>query len=109
LLGFTPFVRYAVLMGLGEPGGGHVQSLLVGAVLLLVSFLSVMLGIISDLIRTNRILLETTLEHSKRARFGTREPPRSPVIGLVERSTDWDGLPPEPRRGSPSVGIVSRA
>jgi glycosyltransferase involved in cell wall biosynthesis len=69
LLGVSPFVRYAVLLGLGEPGGGHVQSLLAGAVLLIISFLCVMLGVISDLIRTNRILLENNLEHTKRARF----------------------------------------
>jgi glycosyltransferase involved in cell wall biosynthesis len=69
LLGLIPFVRYAVLLGRGEPGGGHVQSLLIGAVLLIISFLSVMLGVISDLIRTNRILLENNLEHTKRARF----------------------------------------
>ena len=63
-----PFVRYAVLVAIGE-GGGHLQSLIVGAVLLILSFLSVMLGIISDLIRTNRILIEANLEHTKRARF----------------------------------------
>jgi glycosyltransferase involved in cell wall biosynthesis len=70
VLGLTPFVRYAVLLSMGEPGGGHVQSLLIGAVLLVLSFLCVMLGIVSDLIRTNRILIEATLEHTKRARFG---------------------------------------
>jgi glycosyltransferase involved in cell wall biosynthesis len=68
-LGLLPFIRYASLLAMGEPGGGHLQSLLVGAVLLIMSFLSVMLGIVSDLIRTNRTLIETTLEHAKRARF----------------------------------------
>jgi hypothetical protein len=29
-----------------------------------------MLGVISDLIRTNRILIEHNLEHTKRMRFG---------------------------------------
>ena len=69
VLGILPFARYAVLSVMGDPGHGHVQSLLVGAVLLVVSFLCVMLGVISDLIRTNRILLENTLEHARRARF----------------------------------------
>ena len=69
LLGVSPFVRYALLTALGEPGRGHVQSLLVGSVLLIVSFLCVMLGVVSDLIRTNRILLENALEHARRARF----------------------------------------
>jgi glycosyltransferase involved in cell wall biosynthesis len=67
-LGMIPFVRYAVLVAMGD-GGGHLQSLILGAVLLILAFLSVMLGIISDLIRTNRILVEATLEHTKRARF----------------------------------------
>ena len=76
VFGLTPFVRYAFLVAGGERGG-HLQSLLVGAVLLIMSFLSIMLGIISDLIRTNRILLETTLEHTKKARF--RQPPTEAV------------------------------
>ena len=37
--------------------------------LLIISFLSVMLGIVSDLIRTNRLLIEDNLEHTKRMRF----------------------------------------
>jgi glycosyltransferase involved in cell wall biosynthesis len=69
LLGISPFVRYAALSADGRPGGGHVQSLLVGSVLLVFSFLCLLLGVVSDLIRTNRILLENTLEHTKRARF----------------------------------------
>jgi glycosyltransferase involved in cell wall biosynthesis len=69
LLGLLPFIRYAVLSAMGETGRGHVQSLLVGSVLLIVSFLCVMLGVVADLIRTNRILLENTLEHTRRVRF----------------------------------------
>jgi glycosyltransferase involved in cell wall biosynthesis len=68
VLGLVPFVRYAVLVTIGK-GGGHLQSLILGAVLLILSFLSVMLGILSDLIRTNRILIEDNLEHTKRARY----------------------------------------
>lgn len=71
LAGLVPFVRYAVIEASGR-GGGHLQSLLVGAVLLIMAFLSGMLGVISDLIRTNRILIETTLEHTKRSRFAVR-------------------------------------
>lgn len=78
VLGLVPFVRYAVLVAWGEQGG-HLQSLLVGAVLLIMSFLSIMLGIISDLIRTNRILLETTLEHTKKARFRQSSSPTEAV------------------------------
>jgi hypothetical protein len=86
LLGLLPFIRYAVLVSLGEPGHGHVQSLLVGAVLMILAFLSVMLGIISDLIRTNRILIEATLEHTRRMRFDQAAP--------VEPETPWQKVVP---------------
>jgi glycosyltransferase involved in cell wall biosynthesis len=84
LLGLVPFVRYAALVAMSE-GGGHLQSMIVGAVLLILAFLSVMLGIISDLIRTNRILLENTLEHTKRARFGDAGPGVEEQAAVVRR------------------------
>ena len=68
LAGMVPFVRYAVLEATGR-GGGHLQSLVLGSVLLILAFLSGMLGVVADLIRTNRTLLETNLEHTRRARF----------------------------------------
>lgn len=69
VLGLIPFVRYAVLY-LGDGQGGHLQSLLLGSLLLIVSLMSLMLGVVADLIRTNRILIEDNLEHTKKARFG---------------------------------------
>lgn len=69
ILGLLPFIRFAVLQLQDNPGS-HLQSLLVGSVLLIVAFLCVIIGIISDLIRTNRILIEDTLEHTKKMRFG---------------------------------------
>ena len=68
ILGITPFARYAVLVVVNAEGG-HIQSLLLGAVLLVLSFLSGLMGIISDLIRTNRVLIEDVLEHTKAMRF----------------------------------------
>ena len=73
MLGLIPFVRWAILQVADEHPGGHLQSLLLGAVLLIVAFLSVIIGIISDLIRTNRMLIEDTLEHTKKMRFGAGE------------------------------------
>ncbi|MEP6598401.1 MAG: glycosyltransferase family 2 protein [Actinomycetota bacterium] len=69
LIGLVPYVRFAVLQLRDKPGS-HLQSLILGAVLLIMSFLSVIIGIISDLIRTNRMLIEDTLEHTKKMRFG---------------------------------------
>jgi glycosyltransferase involved in cell wall biosynthesis len=70
VLGLVPFVRYAALQ-LGDDRGGHLQSLLVGTVLLVMSFLAVIVGIVSDLLRTNRALIEDSLEHTKKLRFGS--------------------------------------
>lgn len=68
VLGLAPFVRYAVLQVVGTDGS-HIQSLLLGVAGILIAVLSVMLGVISDLIRTNRMLIEDGLEHTKKIRF----------------------------------------
>jgi hypothetical protein len=73
VLGLIPFVRWFILQLTDRHPGGHLQSLVVGSVLLMASFLSVIIGIISDLIRTNRTLIEDTLEHTKKMRFGHGE------------------------------------
>jgi glycosyltransferase involved in cell wall biosynthesis len=73
VIGLVPFVRWGVLQVLDDHPGGHLQSLLLGAVLLIMAFLSVIIGIISDLIRTNRLLIEDSLEHTKKMRFGKGE------------------------------------
>jgi glycosyltransferase involved in cell wall biosynthesis len=74
LLGLIPFVRFLYLQ-LFVPGSlgvsRHMQSLLVGAVLLIASFLCLSLGVIAELIRINRSLTEDTLELQKRQLFGT--------------------------------------
>lgn len=70
LLGLIPFARYLYFLSQGN-GGGHLQSLIVGSVLLIASFITFTLGIIADLIRINRILIEQSLEHAKHARFDT--------------------------------------
>lgn len=100
VLGLIPFVRFAILQ-IGNRPGGHLQSLLVGTVLLILSFLSVILGIISDLIRTNRMLIEDSLEHTKKMRFGQAD--LQPALPL--------GLPPDERpRQAPAAGVrVERA
>jgi glycosyltransferase involved in cell wall biosynthesis len=72
LLGLIPFVRFAILQFEENPGG-HLQSLIIGTILLIIAFLCVIIGIISDLIRTNRMLIEDTLEHTKKMRFGKGE------------------------------------
>jgi hypothetical protein len=68
-LGLIPFIRYLSL-SLNDTPGDHLQSLLAGSVLLIASFLSAVVGIVADLIRTNRTLLEENLEHAKKRHLG---------------------------------------
>ena len=71
LLGLIPFVRFFILLWFTANSGGlrHIQSLLVGSVLMIAGALSLALGVIADLIRINRILIEDSLEMQKRERF----------------------------------------
>jgi glycosyltransferase involved in cell wall biosynthesis len=96
VLGLIPFVRYAYLQ-IGAGTGGHLQSLLVGTVLLVMSFLSVIIGIISDLLRTNRSLIEDTLEHTKKMRFGAVDDTPAP---LTEQAILPKGLAKTARRSA---------
>lgn len=68
VLGLIPFVRYAYFFTQGTHGG-HIQSLLIGSILLFASLIAFALAIISDLIRTNRILLEDSLERIKKIQY----------------------------------------
>lgn len=68
LIGLFPFVRYGVLVAMGDQGN-HFQSLMLGTLLLVGSLLSVALGVLSDLQRTNRILQEQALEYAKRQQY----------------------------------------
>lgn len=67
-IGLIPFIRYLVFALRGERGQ-HVQSLILGLIFLTGSLLAIVVGVLADLIRTNRILTELELENSKRIRF----------------------------------------
>jgi len=67
--GAIPFIRYLILLSI-DAGGNHLQSLLLGIVMLLGAVMSFSLAVISDLIRTSRILTEELLEQQRVARFG---------------------------------------
>ncbi|WP_201517519.1 glycosyltransferase family 2 protein [Gulosibacter hominis] len=69
IIGLIPMVRWFVFFLLGD-GAGNMQSLLLGVMFMLGSFLSFVLLVIADLQRTNRVLLEDTLERVKRIEFG---------------------------------------
>lgn len=70
----VPFGRYAVLLATGT-AGQHLQSIVLGATSLVGALLSFALLVLADLQRTNRVLLEETLERLKEVQYGTTTGP----------------------------------
>ncbi len=70
VLGLIPFARFVIFSLRDGSTAGHIQSLLVGSLLMITAFLCLVLNVIADLIRINRILVEDNLEQTKRQRFG---------------------------------------
>ena len=73
VLGVIPFVRYAILLIDGDKGN-HYQSLMLGTLLLIGAALSLALGVLSDLSKTNRILSEDQLYRLKEQAYGPAHP-----------------------------------
>jgi glycosyltransferase involved in cell wall biosynthesis len=75
-----PFVRYLILIiFFASDAGQHLQSLILGVALLIGSLLAFALGVLADLQRTNRILLEESLERIKELQYGAP----TPTVGLA--------------------------
>lgn len=74
--GLLPFVRFLIYWLMGD-AGGRVQSLIFGVALLVGALLSFALLVIADLQRTNRVLLEETLERLKEIQY---RPPAEVVL-----------------------------
>lgn len=70
-LGLIPFARFLYFALVENSSRGHIQSLLFGIACLIGAFMCLVLNVIADLIRINRILIEDQLEHTKRMRFNT--------------------------------------
>lgn len=63
--GLVPVLRFLYLYAIGQ-GGGHVQSLVLGALLLIVGFQIFVIGLLADLIGANRRLIEDSLYRVRR-------------------------------------------
>ncbi len=71
MIGAIPYLRLFYLMvEHGEPIGGHLQSVVFGAVFMILGFLTIFLGIVADLLSINRKLLEDALHRLKRVEYG---------------------------------------
>ena len=61
-------LRFLYFFVIGQ-GGGHVQSLILTAILLIVGFQIMMMGVIADLIGFNRKIQEETLYRLRKAQL----------------------------------------
>jgi glycosyltransferase involved in cell wall biosynthesis len=83
-VGLALGVRYLVFLVAGN-GGGHVQSLILAALCLMLGGLSFMMGLIADLISVNRKLLERI-----NVRIARRDsPPNVPDSGRDRRVSEY--------------------
>ena len=56
-----------------DSGSGHIQSLILAAILLIISFLMIMLGILADLISTNRRLIQESIFVQRKQIYDSRK------------------------------------
>lgn len=56
-----------------DGGGGHVQSLILACTLIIVGFLTFMIGLVSDLMASNRRILTDTQYHVRRMEYESIE------------------------------------
>lgn len=61
IIGALPIIRFLYFYFTGD-GSGHLQSLVLGGVLLVIGFVTFMIGLVADLISFNRQLTEISLE-----------------------------------------------
>src|SRR5262249_58227650 len=59
-IGLVPVLRF-LWFYVTEGGAGHIQSLVLGGVLIVIGFITLLFGIIADLVGRNRQLLEMSL------------------------------------------------
>jgi glycosyltransferase involved in cell wall biosynthesis len=74
LLALAVWVRFAFYFVQGD-GGGHIQSLILGAVLFNAAMLLGALGVIGDLLSGHRIMLQRTFERVRRIELELGVPP----------------------------------
>jgi glycosyltransferase involved in cell wall biosynthesis len=100
LLALIPFLRFVVAYAQGE-GAGHVQSLILGAVLFNAAFVLFALGILGDVLFAQRIMSQRIFERVRRIELQLGVPPSHYEPGAAptgqEATTGAKASPPAPR------------
>jgi hypothetical protein len=109
ITGALPILRFFYLYMTGQ-GDGHIQSLVLGGVLVVLGFMTLLIGLVADLIGFNRQLVEITLEKVRRLELDIGRAALTPTtenkkvveqMAQVEQlARDWpaaSGNPAEPK------------
>ncbi len=83
ITGALPILRFVYLYMSGQ-GDGHIQSLVLGGVLVILGSVTLLIGLVADLINFNRQLIEMTLEKVRRLELAKQAEPPSGTVPKVE-------------------------
>jgi len=86
-VGLAPIARFLYFFSIGR-GSGHVQSLVLGGSLVVIGFLTLLIGLLADLISFNRQLLEIALEKLRRLESEPHVPPAGSAAQLSSSAGD---------------------
>jgi hypothetical protein len=75
LIGLAIGIRFLLFL-FTTGGGGHIQSLILACTLIIIGFLTFMIGLVSDLISSNRRILADTQYHVRRMEYAMMEKDR---------------------------------
>ena len=75
LIGLGIGVRFLYFLANGT-GGGHIQSLILACTLIIIGFLTFMIGLVADVIAANRKILQDVQYHVKRMEYDREAPVR---------------------------------
>lgn len=91
-------LRFVYFHFTAEGPAGHVQSLILAAVLLIVAFMVLLVGMLADLVGANRKLLEDALVRLRRIEYDTIKglPQRTDSSGALSKSRTLPGPGPDP-------------
>lgn len=71
LIGIAIGIRYLVFLFMGD-AGGHVQSLILASILIMMGFMTIIIGLQADIIAANRKLLEDIQYHVKELDYSAK-------------------------------------
>ena len=73
LIGLGIGVRFLYFLANGT-GSGHIQSLILACTLIIIGFLTFMIGLVADVIAANRKILQDVQYHVKRMEYDREAP-----------------------------------